>query len=111
MIQVEPNGVAALLRLEGNLVASVAEALRPALQGLVEEGVRTLIVDLARAEFVDSMGIGLLVAAHNTLEPAGGALVVVNVRPEVVRLLQTMRLDRHFSVRPAVPGKDAGGGE
>lgn len=107
MTHIDRHGNEATVRVAGDLVASVAEALQPELKALVAAGVRTLTVDLEQAEFVDSMGVGLLIAAHNTLELAGGSLVVVNARTEVHRLLQTMRLDRHFRVLPADPGRSA----
>lgn len=100
------DGTAATLRLGADLVASVAEGLRPELQALIQDGVRTLTVDLDRAEFLDSMGIGLLIAAHNSLAERRGTLAVVNVRPEVHRLLVTMRLDRHFRVEARGAGRE-----
>ena len=60
-----------------------------------------LAIDLARVELIDSVGIGLLIAVHNTLGKKGGRLVLRNVNADLAALLRTMRLDKHFSIQPA----------
>jgi anti-anti-sigma factor len=47
---------------------------------------------------VDSSGIGLLIATHNSLKTKGGSLRVANASPDILNLFKAMRLDRHFTV-------------
>lgn len=83
------------------LVASAAEELRVPLREAVEAGATEVVFDLTGVDDVDSMGIGLLLATHNTVAPRGGRVRVVGVHPEIAKLFRTMRLDRHLQVEPA----------
>ncbi len=81
-----------------DVVASMARELREELKGLVAEGVQDMTMDLQGVEMVDSIGIGLLIAAHNSLAKSGGKLKVTNASPDIFKLLKTMRLDQHFEI-------------
>ena len=82
---------------EGIVAASIPE-LRSKMRGIVEEGVRELVVDLTDVHMVDSSGIGLLISAYNSLRKVGGSLAVVHASAEILELFQTMRMHQHFSV-------------
>lgn len=84
-----------------DIVASIADDLRKDLAREVAEGVKKLTIDLKGVEMVDSVGIGVLVATHNSLSKSGGCLAVSNVSEDLCRLFRTMRLDQHFEVAPA----------
>lgn len=88
----------ATVALEGALTVSMAQELRPQLQKALAEGVANVVFDLGRADVVDSSGIGLLIATHNSLKTRGGRLRVANASAEIIKLFKAMRLDRHFSV-------------
>lgn len=91
---------------QGRVVLEVGEAvstsqvgeLRETFKAAVNGGARELVLDCSRLAVLDSLGIGLLVATHNSLARAGGRLVLIHVRPDILELLKTMRLDRHFTV-------------
>lgn len=93
------EGKKAELHLQGNLTAAEVPALREVVKALVAEGVTDLVVDLAGVQGIDSSGIGLLVAAHNSLTRLSGALIVINASADLLELFKAFRLDKHFSVR------------
>jgi anti-anti-sigma factor len=95
---VQQDGARAVLRLTENLTASNAPELRVELKSLVAQGMRELVVDLADVRVVDSTGIGLLVAAHNSLSHLGGKLSVINANPDLLSLFTTFRLNKHFDI-------------
>ncbi len=82
-----------------DIVASTANALRKKLLGIVEKGATPVIIDLTRVEMIDSVGLGVLIATHNSLSKAGGRLAVTNVSKDIYGLFKTMRLDQHFEVK------------
>ena len=82
---------------DGIVAASIPE-MRSRMRGIVEEGVRDLVVDLADVRMIDSSGIGLLIAAYNSLYKIGGRFSVIHASPEILELFQTMRMHQHFSV-------------
>ena len=85
----------------GEIVASVADELRTRCKEIMQRLTGPLVIDLARVELVDSVGIGLLIAVHNTLSKKGERLILAHVSPDLATLLRTMRLDKHFSIQPA----------
>jgi anti-sigma B factor antagonist len=84
-----------------DIIAPMAEDFRKKLLTLLEQGIVDLTIDLAGAETVDSVGLGVLIATHNSVEKAGGSLTIKNVSRNIYTLFNTMRLDQHFEVKTA----------
>jgi len=84
-----------------NIVASDVDSLKEAFKLKIGEGLVNLTLDCSRLEVIDSIGIGLLVATHNSLAQKSGTLKLINTSPDVYNLLTTMRLHKHFTVLPA----------
>lgn len=85
----------------GDIVASATAELRAAMKKLIDSGVRQLELDLTHVTMIDSAGLGLLIAAHNSLRKVAGEMTVVGASPEIVELLTTMRMTQHFRVQGA----------
>jgi anti-anti-sigma factor len=81
-----------------DIVASMAEGFRNELLSVINDSSSELVIDLAGVEMVDSVGIGVIIAAHNTLNQSGRKLKVINVTKDVYGLFTTMRLNRRFTV-------------
>lgn len=96
--RIERNGNHAVITSSEPITLALAGELRPQLQQLIAEGVSSIVIDLSMVDLVDSSGIGLLIATHNSLAKAGGGLRVIGVSPDIERLFKVMRLDRHFTV-------------
>lgn len=87
-----------IVRPSGDVVAASVPALRSAMREIVGRGARELVVDLTNAEMVDSTGIGLLIAAHNSLNRMGGKLAVIHASGEILDLFRGMRIHQYFTV-------------
>ena len=83
-----------------DVVAPMADGFRQELRQIVTEGIREVVIDLEGVEMVDSVGIGVIVATHNSLRRVGGSLEVANVSEDIHKLFKMMRLDEHFDVLP-----------
>jgi len=90
------HAVDVVVRPGQDIVASTAEGLRAEWKKLMQPGAAALTVDLAGVEMIDSVGLGLLIATHNTLGKSGGRLRVSGASPDILSLFRTMRLDKHF---------------
>jgi anti-anti-sigma factor len=95
---IDVRGERAVATIDGDLTATNAGQWRTALGDAARNGVRHLVIDLSAAAIVDSAGIGLLLAAHNSLRKNGGQIEITNASADIVGLFQAMRLDKHFSV-------------
>jgi len=76
------------VKMMGDLTAVLVPELQAALKDLLSKGARELEFDLASTAMLDSSGMGLLIAAANSLSRSGGKLRVTNVRPEIFHLLR-----------------------
>ena len=82
----------------GDLVTALLPDLRARLHDTVETGARRLTIDLGGVRMVDSAGLGLLIATHNSLKRRGGELNVVQASEDILQLFKAVRLHRHFSI-------------
>jgi len=81
------DGDTATVRLAGELDVEKADELRAKLdEALSGPGVTTVLVDLGAVEFVDSTGLGALMAAYNRATAAGQVLRAVDIPTRVERL-------------------------
>ena len=62
------------------------------------DGVRNLEIDLSATMFVDSCGLGALVALHKTVCGRNGAIRLLNPTPGVLQLLELTRMHRIFDI-------------
>jgi anti-anti-sigma factor len=90
-----------VVRPGGDVVAAAVPELRETLRGAVAGGAREMVLDLTNVQMLDSSGIGLLIAAHNSIRKLGGRLSVIHASREIVDLLHTMRIHQHISVAEA----------
>jgi anti-anti-sigma factor len=88
----------AFIQPAGDVVASSVGDLRDLMREMIAGGVDDMVVDLANTRMVDSRGIGLLIAAHNSLRKVGGRLAVTHASKEILDLFRTMRIHQHFGV-------------
>ena len=93
-----PGAQSAILRPSGDVVADSEADLRSKLRVLVASGIRKLTIDLSNVQMMDSAGLGLLIAAHNSLRKNGGELTVIHATHDLLELFRTMRMHQHFSI-------------
>jgi anti-sigma B factor antagonist len=75
-----------------------AGKLRDAVNEAVENGHYRLAVDLADMEFMDSSGLGVLIAALKRLKEHEGELVLVSPRDQMRRILKLTGLDKILTI-------------
>jgi anti-sigma B factor antagonist len=93
-----------LVTMSGDLDALSVARLRDALGEL--PGHADTVFDLSGVPFIDSAGLGALVAGVRRVREGGGRAMVVSSRPNIVRLLRVTGFDRiapvHESLDAAV---------
>jgi anti-sigma B factor antagonist len=87
--------------LRGELDVADAASVAAALAAVAVRE-RTVIVDLAGLEFIDSSGVAALVLARVRARRAGGDLLLASPQDQVLRLLTVTRLAEVFSVHASV---------
>jgi anti-anti-sigma factor len=88
-LDVEERGDTVEARISGDLDMAATFRLEPELERLTRRsGVRSLVIDLDGVEFIDSSGLGLLLATHDRLRTAQLELVLANPSASVRRMLE-----------------------
>lgn len=90
-----------MFRPGGDLDIVTVGNLRAALTAL--SGTRRLVIDLSAATFVDSAGLGALIAGIRRAREHDGDVTVACRQPAVRRMLDTVHFDRFVPVMDTVP--------
>lgn len=98
MSEIVNEGDQTIIRPGTDVVASMAESFKGELLSAINSSSGVLVIDLEGVDMVDSVGIGVILACHNTLNQADRKLKVINVTKDVYGLFTTMRLNRRFTV-------------
>lgn len=84
----------AVLAVAGEVDLSNAPQFREALIAMVAHGHRLVVVDLSETGFLDSTGLGALVAGLKRVRAIGGEMRVVCTSPRVCKVFEITSLDR-----------------
>lgn len=87
-----------VVQIQGDVDAHTAPELRAHLLELLRSGDRHLVVDLDGVEFMDSSGLGVLVAVRRRLHNNDGLMRVVCSREPILKVLRITALDRAFPI-------------
>ncbi|MCL8024391.1 STAS domain-containing protein [Nocardioides bruguierae] len=91
-----------VVRPHGRLTMVAARRMRELLADLVAAGSTRVVVDLSATEFMDSSGLGAIIAGLKTARQAGGDLRLAAVTEPVMAVLQLTNMDRVLRARPSV---------
>jgi anti-sigma B factor antagonist len=92
----------AVLAVTGEIDVYSAPTLRDRLTDLIESGEHTVVVDLSGVEFLDSTGLGTLVAGLQRANALGGQLPLVCAQDRILRLFRITGLDSVFTMHGSV---------
>ena len=73
-------------------------ALRDAIRGLADGGKKKILLNLAGVKYIDSSGIGELIANYTTVRRQGGQLKLLNLTDKIQSLLVITKLLTVFDV-------------
>ena len=91
------TGDAASVVVRGEVDMATAPQLREELTGLVDSGVTRLVLDCRELQFLDSSGIGVLIAVHKLLDQAG-SLVLEAPPAHVRKVLELTGVSEHVTI-------------
>jgi anti-sigma B factor antagonist len=95
--QVEPD--LTVVELTGHLnLGNELMSLEAAVKRAIQEGARKLVIDVTRLEYIDSAGIGMLVACNGQIDRAGGKMRVAGAQGTVAKSFEVVHMDRIMSL-------------
>jgi len=94
----EVDGVS-VVALDGRIVlGEESNALREKVKSLVAEGKKKIVLNMDNITFIDSAGLGTLVAAHHSVKSQGASLRLCHLGSKFQEVLQITKLLTVFDV-------------
>lgn len=91
----ESNNVVVTIKCHGRLVSDTNRELKDFVVSLIPR-VGRIVLDLADVEYLDSSGIGTLVALKTSAVNSGCRMELVNASPQVAEVLRITKLTQLF---------------
>ena len=86
-------GDVTILDLSGEVrIGDSSVALRDSIRNLADQGKKKVLLNLGGVKYIDSSGIGELIANYTTLKRGGGQLKLLNLTDRVQNLLVITKL-------------------
>lgn len=102
----DDSGIAEV-RLIGEIDVFASPEVKSALVSAIKDGQNLLVVDFAKVSYIDSTGLGALVAALKVARDGGGSIAVVCKDPQIRRIFDVTGLVKVFGMFGDVPSAKA----
>jgi len=91
------EGDVAILTVSGNMMdTKEGLVLHEKVKALVEENVKKVVIDLKKVKWMNSSGIGILMASWGSMSKEGGLIKLANTTEKVKSLLVITQLLQFF---------------
>ena len=88
-----------VVSLSGSIYVEEAAQIRESLIGYIEKGHKTFVIDLGNVDYIDSSGLGTLVAIQKRALQNGGSVIIKNLKGLVKDLFELTRLTKVFEIQ------------
>jgi anti-sigma B factor antagonist len=91
-----------IIKLSGELDAYLAPEVRERVEEVLGCGAQWVLMDLTEVEYIDSVGLGIMVGAAKRANERGGDLSIACGRPNVLRVFEISGTKELLNVFPTV---------
>ena len=95
------QGIRVVTVNEARIDAAVALAFKDQMRDEIEDGPDIMVLNLSAVDFVDSSGLGAIVASMKTMGP-GRSLALAGLTPTVEKVFRLTRMDSVFAMYPTL---------
>jgi anti-sigma B factor antagonist len=97
------DGKIAIIEVRGSLTGDEdTEQFREEVADFLEQGNKSLIINLERVNYMNSLGLGALISAHASVKKVNGEIKLVGVSKNIQNLFTITRLITIFDVQESV---------
>jgi len=97
----EVDGIG-VVGLDGRVVlGDESNALREQVKKMLADGKKRIVLDMGNVTYIDSAGLGTLVASHESARKLGASLKLSNLGQKFQEILQVTKLLTVFDVYPS----------
>lgn len=91
-------GGVAVIELRGEIDLSTSPSFKEKVYETIESGKKDVVIDLNGLEFMDSTGLGVLVAALKKTSMEGGSIRLVCAKRNIMKVFTITGLDKVFPI-------------
>lgn len=84
--------------LNGSIYVEEATAMREKLIEYIEKGHKRLVISMQKVDYIDSSGLGVLVAVQKRVVQHGGSVAIKGLQGMVKELFELTRLTKVFEI-------------
>ena len=97
-LQVSKHGDVVVIEVDGQLIVGNRQELKQRVLDEAEAGARKVLIDFAKAGYIDSSGLGVLVSLAKRMRELGGDLRLANLNDDLQTLFELTKLDSLFQI-------------
>jgi anti-sigma B factor antagonist len=87
------EGDVVVLEVSGKVMGGPdSDKFREIITGLIEEGVKKVLVDLSSVPWMNSSGVGILISAYTSMRNADASVKFLNINERVKSILMVTKL-------------------
>jgi anti-anti-sigma factor len=101
-IQVESRGDRRIVRIKSKITFELCPLLQSRLDGVLEAGVREVVIDFRDVPFMDSSGIGEILRLYKMARDRHGEVVLINPNKKLMSLFTMYRFEKFMKIRDSV---------
>ncbi|OHD64298.1 MAG: hypothetical protein A2096_11825 [Spirochaetes bacterium GWF1_41_5] len=99
MITAEKNGDTCRVAVnDKSLKLSSADELKNTVCRLIDDGIKTINLDLAGVEYIDSSGVGKILFIYKKLKNCDGKFKITGISPALYELFDALALTALFNI-------------
>ena len=87
-----------VLVADGGLNGQTATQFVQSVQKLVDAGLKKIIIDCSKLNYINSTGVGVLIRLHKRMRARGGDVKICSVKGVFARLLEEAGLGQLFDI-------------
>jgi anti-sigma B factor antagonist len=98
-IKFRDQGRHKVIEVAGDVDLYNVSELKQAIFDMVENSAtQSIVIDMKETSYLDSSGIGALVAGQKKIKLKGGKFALLNIKDEVLNVLKLATLDQFFTI-------------
>jgi len=88
-----------VLKPQGEIDIYTAPKFKEILLNVIESKESDIIIDGEKLEYIDSTGLGVLISGLKKLKKTDKNIMIINLRPNIVKLFEITGLNKVFVVK------------
>lgn len=93
-----PQAQTRIVDLEGEVDVYTSTQLKQDIARIIDEGVKFVVLNLSKVEYLDSTGLGVLIGSLKRLKENEGNLVIVSPSVRIMRVFEITGLFKIFHI-------------